>query len=286
MDGISPSEREQTEPPAADIRAGQREQRQGENDRGDHDDGADIAADTDRRVESTQPAPYGRTKSDRPLERSTPPGNQVIARVSLAAVAIACGRQGRARNLEFAQRRAPRKLLDRAAIKVARRKIHRREVAAGPQRVVDETDALDELRPVDVGDQPHARDDVADRHVRRTLSLVLVAHDLVGGRSLCGQARLEPRQRRRHPRILVPQPLHELDGKGLRQGGLLVIAQDQGDRVGRRCAFTPRSRSARASASWRAARLVTMRRAPRRRFSTSTMRSVIATAHSSPIVSG
>ena len=233
--GDQPEEREQTEPLAADIRTGQREQRQEENGRGDDDDGADIAADTDRRIEATQPVPNGRTKSDRPLERPATPRNQVIARVPLAAAASACGRQRRTRNLEFAQRRTARKLLDRAPIKVARREIHRREVAAGTQRVVDETDALDERRPVDVGDQPHARDDVADRHVRRALSLVLVAHHLVRGRCLRGEASLEPRQGRRHPRVLVPQPLHELDGKRLRQGGLLVIAQEQeqGDRVGR-----------------------------------------------------
>ena len=56
---------------------------------------------------------------------------------------IVCGQKSRSRNLQFHQFRAPRQLLDRAAVKVARRKIHVREVAAGPQRVIDKTDALD-----------------------------------------------------------------------------------------------------------------------------------------------
>ena len=45
----------------------------------------------------------------------------------------------------------------------------------------------------------------------------------------------------------------------------------------------PNSRSANASAAWRAARSFTIRSAARRKFSTSTIRRVIATAQSSPI---
>mgnify|MGYP001573289261 CR=1 FL=1 len=146
---------------------------------------------------------------------------------------IVCGQKSGSRNFQFRQFRAACEPLDRAAVEVARREIHVREVAAGLQHVVNETDALEQLRPVNVGDQSHARDDVADRHVRRTLSLVLVVHDLVGGRSLCRQALLEPHQRRRGLRILVPQPLNELDGEGPRQGYLFVILKDQGDRLGR-----------------------------------------------------
>ena len=49
---------------------------------------------------------------------------------------------------------------------------------------------------------------------------------------------------------------------------------------------TPSSRSATTSASSRADRRLMMRTADRLRFSTSTMRNVIATAHSSPMLSG
>ena len=146
---------------------------------------------------------------------------------------IVCGQKSRSRNLQFHQFRAPRQLLDRAAVKVARRKIHVREVATGPQRVIDKTDALDQLRPVDVGGQAHARDDVAHRHVRRTFFLVLVPDDLVGGCSLCREALLEPHQSSRDLRILLPQPLHELDSEGPRQGCLFVMLKDRADRLGR-----------------------------------------------------
>ena len=146
---------------------------------------------------------------------------------------ISRGDKGCPRNFQFRQFRAARELLDRAAVEVARRKIHAREVAAGLQHIVNETDALDQLRPIHVGDQAHARDDVSDRYVCRALSLMLVTHDLVGGRSLRRQAPFQPHQGRHNIRILVPQPLDELDREGLRQRGLFVSLKDQGDRLGR-----------------------------------------------------
>jgi hypothetical protein len=81
-----PEKREDTEPPVADSHSGQREQRQGENDRSDHEDAADIAADAELRVPSSEPAAPGSTKTDRRLERATPPGDQVIAGIALAAM--------------------------------------------------------------------------------------------------------------------------------------------------------------------------------------------------------
>ncbi len=62
---------------------------------------------------------------------------------------------------------------------------------------------------------------------------MLVVHDLVGGRSLRRQALLEPHQRPRDLRILVPQPLHELNGEGPRQGRLLVMLKDRAHRLAR-----------------------------------------------------
>ena len=117
------------------------------------------------------------------------------------------------------------------------------------------------------------------------LPLVLVAHDCVGRGSLRREALVEPRQRRRDPRVLIAQPLHELHRKGVRRAGPSVAGEHHRHRFGRASA-TPSSRSARSSASSRAVRLLHDPSASRRRFSTSTMRSVIATAQSSPIVSG
>jgi len=62
---------------------------------------------------------------------------------------------------------------------------------------------------------------------------MLVTHDFVSGRSLRRQAPLQPRERRNKIRILVPQPLDELDGEGLQQRGLFIPLKDRGDRLGR-----------------------------------------------------
>ena len=58
------------------------------------------------------------------------------------------------------------------------------------------------------------------------VTLMLVTHDLVGGRSLRRQAPFQPNQGRHNIRILVAQPLDELDGEGLRQRGLFVPLKD------------------------------------------------------------
>ena len=62
---------------------------------------------------------------------------------------------------------------------------------------------------------------------------MLVTHDLVGGRSLRRQAPFQPHQGRHNIRILVAQPLDELDSEGLRQRGLFVPLKDEGDWLGR-----------------------------------------------------
>ena len=156
------------------------------------------------------------------LEGPAPARDQVVARDRARARRPFASLRARlrrraARDLELGAAGAARELLDRAAVAVARREVHLREVALGAQRGVDEADALEELRPVDRGDQPHAGDHVADRHVHRALALVLVAHDLVGRRALRREALVEPLQRRRDARILVAQPLHELHGERARQ---------------------------------------------------------------------
>ncbi len=118
--------------------------------------------------------------------------DQVITRITAAVIAalgvrhdrLVGGTQGRARDCKFRQCRAARKTLYCPAVEVARGKIHRGKVAAGAQQVVHQADTFEELRPIHIREQPHAGDDVAYRHVRRALPLMLVAHGLVRGRSL------------------------------------------------------------------------------------------------------
>ena len=90
------------------------------------------------------------------------------------------------------------------------------EVAAGAQDVVDQADALEELRPVDVGDQAHAGDDVAHGDVGRALALMLARAPLVGRRALARQPLFEPaRAAGVTSRVLVAQPLDELDDEAV-----------------------------------------------------------------------
>jgi len=90
-------------------------------------------------------------------------------------------------------------------------------VAGAAQARIDQADGLEQLRPVDVGNQPHAGDDVAHGDVRGALALLRVLDRLVDREPLLRQAVLEPAQRRHGPRILAAQALGELCGNTLRQ---------------------------------------------------------------------
>ena len=167
---------------------------------------ADAGDDDDRRRHSrampsaaANAAGQARSGGRKPIAASNarrPPADQVIAGI-VAARRRSCRRAApaRARHDARAARfparsgRAARQLLDRAAVEVARRKIHGREsrrrlAATSSTRLI----ALEQLRPIDVGDQAHAGDDVADRDVGGALALMLLAHHLVGGRALRRQA--------------------------------------------------------------------------------------------------
>jgi hypothetical protein len=62
---------------------------------------------------------------------------------------------------------------------------------------------------------------------------MLVVHDLVGAHALRREALLQPEQRRRDLRILVAQPLHELNGEGSVQGRCrFALAKHRGERLG------------------------------------------------------
>ena len=114
------------------------------------------------------------------------------------------------------ERRAAGQLLDRAAVEIAGREIHRGEGACRAQPLIDQADALEQLRPVDVGDQPHAGDDVAHGDVGRALPLLRVLHHLIDRSALQPEPLLQPAERGRRSRILVSQPLCELRGEDAR----------------------------------------------------------------------
>ena len=116
-------------------------------------------------------------------------------------------------DVEFASVCAPGQFLDGAAVKIARREIHLAKQAGGRKYAVHQADALDQFVPVNVGNQAQAGNDVAHGDRTGALSLVFVVDDRVGRRSLRGQHVIEPRQRGGDPRILVAQPVHQLDCK-------------------------------------------------------------------------
>ncbi len=128
--------------------------------------------------------------------------------------------------------RAARQLFDRVPVAIPRREVHGGEVAVGAERRIDETDALEELRPIDGGHEAHAGDYIADRHVHRALPPMLLTDDVVGGRSLSYEAFVQPEKRWRHCRILIAQPLDQLHREGRRQGCPLEASQDRRRRLG------------------------------------------------------
>ena len=167
------------------------------------------------------------------------------------ALAVAHGFGG---DLQLGPVRTPRELFDRVAIPVAGGEVHRGIVAARSEHLVDQADALEELRPVERGHQPHAHDDVPHGHVHRGLPLLLDQDDLVGGRPLTGQALVQPEQRRGDRGILIAQPLDELHrerrhqpsvlerGEGRRHrlhGRALQSKEIVGERVGRLACRSP-----------------------------------------------
>ena len=169
----------------------------------------------------------GRAEPHGPLEGGPAATDEMIARIALPLIAVHVGRrrgglEGAARDLHFRKLGAAGDLLDRGAVEVACGEIHGGEVAAGTQHIVDRTHRLEQLRPIDIGDQAHAGDDVAHRDVGRALELMLTAHHLVGSRALALQLLLQPAHGGRRLRILVAQALDELNEEALGEGKPLV----------------------------------------------------------------
>ena len=103
------------------------------------------------------------------------------------------------------------------AIPVARGEVHSGEDAVLGEGRVDQARALHERGPVEPGEEAHARDHVADRHVHLGLALVLAANGLLRCRALGGEPLLQPAKGGSRSRILVAQPLEELHARGGRE---------------------------------------------------------------------
>ena len=58
------------------------------------------------------------------------------------------------------------------------------------------------------------------------------AHDRVGGPVLRGQALIEPSQRRRQSRVLITQPMDELDHERIGKHSIIEGSEDARDRFG------------------------------------------------------
>ena len=207
---------------------------QEKDDAGDQDDGGNVIIGF-AGTEVTQVTPKRGSIADGRFEGAPAGSDQVVTRISSAlrcAHATARGRrtssrQGRARNGNFGLLRTARQLLDRATVQIAAREVHCGKAAIRAQQFVDETDALEELRPIHIREQPHARDDVANGHVRCALALMFLVDDLVRCRSLQDQVLVQPAPCRRYGGVLIAQPQHQLDGKGRRQRGAGRIAGGQ-----------------------------------------------------------
>ena len=209
----------------AEPQLGEGDQRHRQNDRGRGHDRRGVSVEFQFCRDARGPAPKP-TKANRGLEFAASPSKQMVAGVAapqlLRRLARRIGRMRRrdseARDIEFVVVRPPRQFFDRASVEVAGRKIHVVKCAPRGQDVIDKTIAFEQDLPVDLGDHPQARHDVADGHVRGPLAAMDLAHGRIRGQALFRQPLVEPGQRRGELRILIAKPMHEFDREGLGKG--------------------------------------------------------------------
>ncbi len=192
---------------------------------GDENVRRQIPTDADPPRQVAEQQLRGRAKSDRPLQCEPPGGQKVIAGIAHPLAIVL--RRGRCRGNAEGERRlgdldlrkagASRQRFDGAAVAVAGGEIHVRKAARRPKTGIDQADGLHHLGPVEIGDQSHTGDDVADRHVRRALPLLHPVDDVLRRDALTAQGTLQPADRRRGARIFVAQALDELSGETLGQ---------------------------------------------------------------------
>ena len=209
---------ERNEPSGAEL--GPQAHRQGYRQQGHGDDhaGADIAADAQRARHTDDPASRRGLEPDLSAEALPTAGDQIVAGVRATLVRpVGClglrapgGRHGGFRDLKLGEVRASRQFLDAAAVQISGRKIHLVEAATRLEHLIDEADALEQLRPIDVGDEPHAGEDVSNGNAAGDLALVFAANDRIRAGPLAGHLLVEPCQGGRNTRILVAEPMNQL----------------------------------------------------------------------------
>ena len=139
-----------------------------------------------------------------------------------------------ARNFKLSGARAAGEVFNAMAVTVARRKVHLR-ISLG--RIVvenrfDETDAFDQAGPVKRREQFHARDDVADGHLRGGLPVMFELNDLLDALFLALHAAFDPFDERRYVGVLIAQPLRQLhDVSTARQRLVFELANQFGDHL-------------------------------------------------------
>ena len=182
---------------------------------------ADIASDPQGAIKASRPCARARLVSNLYLEIIPSGRDQIITRIRQTGLRIiwldrmySCSHsQRRTGHLQLRQPGTTGQLFHGAAIEIARREIHLLEAASRPENIVDQTDPLEQLLPIDVGDESHASYDISHGDASGNLPLVLVTDDSVGSRPLHCQLFVEPRRRWRNTWILIMEPMDEFHEK-------------------------------------------------------------------------
>src|SRR5690242_9274186 len=137
-------------------------------------DASDISRDA-RAHEAAMQRESPRAKADCSFKSTAATTDQIVAGFGLSLASfvsrdVACsGHQGASGDFRLRKRRAARELFDGVAVEVAGSKIHVCENAVCAQYFVNGTHHFEKGGPIDVRDQTHAGNDIADRDVGSTL---------------------------------------------------------------------------------------------------------------------
>ena len=118
-------------------------------------------------------------------------------------------------NFQFLPVRATRQLLHGTAITIAGREVESREERALVEPRIDQTDAFEQLRPIDTRDEVHAGDDVAHGNVGGPLMLLGSLHHIVDRAALRPDFPLKPVHHGIGARIQTSQALGQLGDEGV-----------------------------------------------------------------------